>query len=476
MLEPVQHLPALPVELWLRCWQNISRRQLRRLSLVCRLFRLLCLPLLIERQSAPIAALAEGYDRRNWVDRTHRLHRVAVRLDRLAGQGDSHVLAVRHWTISAPPTLQPRAVPPPPHTPDNLEMFKLLGIPPADLFEELRERIVSKFFATLGVYQNLRSLHLQRMVVGKNVREILASLVNLEELTLDNCDITPSDGILLPLQRLTLRATGEESGGDHPLRIARPETLTHLNLHAVAQTKSLLDGFAHTSFPRLRHLSFHPMLDVEDLLSLLERCSRLQSLEFPSDWTTAFDPPPIPELGTLQAPWDLAPAFASYPLHTITVLPHQAPIAIEDLSTMLFARCHRQHTQLELDDGTAFDDIPADEISDIEEEDDLWGRKLKRSKKLWSNYMGEEEPLPATPTGTYGDFLRRVALNLVDLPPRLAALEMTLPKFPKERHWSYDAQEEAAVQAMAKRGLREVTLGYNVWKVVRGQVGKVQRG
>ena len=60
----------LPVELWLACWRYCSKRQLRRLSLACKLFRSICLPLLLERQTADIAALAHGLTRYNWVERT----------------------------------------------------------------------------------------------------------------------------------------------------------------------------------------------------------------------------------------------------------------------------------------------------------------------------------------------------------------------------------------------------------------------
>ncbi|KAJ7466044.1 hypothetical protein FB451DRAFT_964209, partial [Mycena latifolia] len=43
---PYQHI--LPPEIWLACWTLCSTRQLRRLSLVCQLFRSLCLPLLFQ--------------------------------------------------------------------------------------------------------------------------------------------------------------------------------------------------------------------------------------------------------------------------------------------------------------------------------------------------------------------------------------------------------------------------------------------
>ncbi|KAJ6562993.1 hypothetical protein DFH09DRAFT_847762, partial [Mycena vulgaris] len=48
---PSPYLAMLPSEIWLACWTLCSARQLRRLSLVCDLFRSLCLPPLFQTQS-----------------------------------------------------------------------------------------------------------------------------------------------------------------------------------------------------------------------------------------------------------------------------------------------------------------------------------------------------------------------------------------------------------------------------------------
>ncbi|KAJ7871203.1 hypothetical protein B0H14DRAFT_2724719 [Mycena olivaceomarginata] len=43
-----RYLHIVPLELWLACWALCSLQQLRRLSLVCKLFRSLVIPHLFE--------------------------------------------------------------------------------------------------------------------------------------------------------------------------------------------------------------------------------------------------------------------------------------------------------------------------------------------------------------------------------------------------------------------------------------------
>ncbi|KAJ6541173.1 hypothetical protein DFH09DRAFT_889286, partial [Mycena vulgaris] len=89
------YLDVLPFEVWLACWAFASHRQLRRLSLVCRPFRSLCLPHLFHHQSFDVAALEYRINNTNWIDRVCHLHRTAVRLEKIA-EGP-HVLMVRSW-------------------------------------------------------------------------------------------------------------------------------------------------------------------------------------------------------------------------------------------------------------------------------------------------------------------------------------------------------------------------------------------
>ncbi|KAJ7453424.1 hypothetical protein FB451DRAFT_668752 [Mycena latifolia] len=52
---PIPYLFILPAEIWLACWTLCSSWQLRRISLVCQLFRSLCFPLLLQYQHFDVA-------------------------------------------------------------------------------------------------------------------------------------------------------------------------------------------------------------------------------------------------------------------------------------------------------------------------------------------------------------------------------------------------------------------------------------
>ncbi|KAJ7874533.1 hypothetical protein B0H14DRAFT_2290640, partial [Mycena olivaceomarginata] len=84
-------------EIWLACWTLCSRCQIRRLSLVCKLFRALCLPLLFHHQTIDLSKLKQYIDSDNWIDHLHKAHRAAVRLDRLAEE--PRAALVRSWTF-----------------------------------------------------------------------------------------------------------------------------------------------------------------------------------------------------------------------------------------------------------------------------------------------------------------------------------------------------------------------------------------
>ncbi|KAJ7618017.1 hypothetical protein FB45DRAFT_1034258 [Roridomyces roridus] len=77
----------------------------------------------------------------------------------------------------------------------NLETIVHIGV-----YDALRDRVMTTFLATLGLYQNLRCLHVAGITVDLTWRERLLSLSNLEELTLDGCEILPRDGSVLRIR------------------------------------------------------------------------------------------------------------------------------------------------------------------------------------------------------------------------------------------------------------------------------------
>ncbi|KAJ7726747.1 hypothetical protein B0H16DRAFT_263008 [Mycena metata] len=96
MNSSIDYSALLPVELWLACWTLCSRRQLRRLSLVCHLFRSITFPLLLQNQTVDVVAL--GINEQNWAERVQHLHCVAVRVENL--KAAPHATSVRSWTVA----------------------------------------------------------------------------------------------------------------------------------------------------------------------------------------------------------------------------------------------------------------------------------------------------------------------------------------------------------------------------------------
>ncbi|KAJ6603600.1 hypothetical protein DFH09DRAFT_1459180, partial [Mycena vulgaris] len=102
MQPPIDYLHLLPEEVWLACWNLCSLQQLRRISLVCQLFRSVSLPCLFRDQTFDVEALVDRLSRDNWMDRVRHLNRTAVRLERLVE--DPYAPFVRSWKV----TLKPR--------------------------------------------------------------------------------------------------------------------------------------------------------------------------------------------------------------------------------------------------------------------------------------------------------------------------------------------------------------------------------
>ncbi|KAJ6537877.1 hypothetical protein B0H19DRAFT_1181109, partial [Mycena capillaripes] len=490
---PISYLDILPVELWLACWASSSTRQLRRLSLVCRLFRSLCLPILLAQQSADIAALVNGLNRNNWLT---------------ALAGTSHVLAVRAWRISSVPPLPHESHPPlPPNAGIEARARRMFAqmngysyILHIGTFNVMQDRVLATFHATIGLYQNLNSLSMQGMTIDTALRQTLKSLSNLRELILDGCEITPRDGTLLKLQGFTISMTRtkpaiEAIPGSPEIHLVDPEHLLELNLLATVQAASVLSGLRGHTFPNLHHLSLHPSFNF-NILALLERCPQLVSLVIPSIHPTSpptyLPPCVVPLLQKITAPWDIVGLFTpNRPIDAVTVLNKAPgdPMTIENIRGVLIEISHSStrihslvipptsstiealallvsifpaltklsmdipqtdedtefvcgtsHTDLredtrcpELDDETAFDNVPADEISDCEDvvseaksqplqlqSTSVWATRNRRT----ASGTYEEIPLPASPSGSYLDFLRRICAGLVEFPPEISVLKL----------------------------------------------------
>ncbi|KAJ7265289.1 hypothetical protein C8J57DRAFT_1331071 [Mycena rebaudengoi] len=477
----IPYLDLLAPEVWLDCWTPCSTRQLRRLSLVCHLFRTLCLPLLFRHQSLDVGQVWSPVDKDGWGDRLDHMERTAVKLERFP-EGPRAVW-VRSWRFSA-------AAEATPHTRlllniQNRKHFVLL--------EKLYERIIATFASTLGLYHNLRSLHLQGVTVDTHTRNTLSSLSNLESLTLA-CDITARDGDLMKLKSFTISVTPGASTAvtTEPLRIVSAEHLRSLNIDHRGEMVSLLTGFQPRKSPQLVSISLGFLSDEEIGIDLffefLQRCPQLESLAIHYVYLTSNDPLPIrlhpstiPRLGNLTVPLLLIDVFTpNRPVGTVSVkrgypydhntwhfyflftdLSH-ASVPLQFLSippisptpecfAAIVSACPHL-TALVIDVTESSIDCPEEEISDAEE-------GVPRASPLDSSSSAAQYEILNT-------VLKWIREGSISLPPDLEVLRINLDS--DVRPWisgEKEAQARASLIGLCPR-IREVQIGPldNQWK------------
>ncbi|KAJ7869186.1 hypothetical protein B0H14DRAFT_2728120 [Mycena olivaceomarginata] len=403
-MQTTNYLHILPPEIWVACWALCSLQQLRRISLVCSLFRSVVLPHLFREQTFDVAALGRGLDKKNWMDRVHHLHRTAVRLDRLAEGVFPPLVHTWKVTFSRGMVLS-RSHP---------------DIENIHLFDALSDRVLWTFFATLKNYQNLASLHIGFTTIDPPSRKTLISLPSLKDLHLHNCDIVAAEGLLTVDGLKMFECSPTES-----VRLVCPDTLRTLDV--APHISPLIAGFGSDTLRSLVNLSVQRVRDAKELFRFLSQCPQLQSLAI----QTLTDPLPavphstIPLLRSLAAPSNIVRELApgrpvgnvaifdghtaislkpvciaisrgTVPLHTLC-LPCKLPTwdilaailslfpELKELSLKLLPFGYGHPGQpgtsgtsyspvdrrtLVLNDDEAFlDSLPADDISDVESED-----------------------------------------------------------------------------------------------------------
>ncbi|KAF7337165.1 hypothetical protein MVEN_02154500 [Mycena venus] len=315
----IPYLDLLAPEVWLECWTLCSIRQLGRLSLVCHLFRTLCLPLLFRHQNLDVGQVWSLVDRDASGDRLDYMERMVVRLKRLP-EGP-RALWVRSWRFSAAAAA--------PHTRLLLNIRHRKDFV---LLEKLYKRIIVTFASTLGLYHNLRSLHLQGVTVDTHTRNTLSSLSNLESLTLA-CEITARDGDLMKLKSFTISATPGASAvvTTEPLQIVCAEHLQTLNIDHRGEMVSLLTGFQPRKFPQLVSISLGFLSDeeigIDVFFEFLQQCPQLESLAIHYAYLTSNDPlssrlhpNAIPRLANLTVPpWLIDVFMPNRPVSTVSI-------------------------------------------------------------------------------------------------------------------------------------------------------------
>ncbi|KAF7365789.1 hypothetical protein MVEN_00452900 [Mycena venus] len=295
-----QYLHIMPLELWLACWSLCSLQQLRRISLVCKFFRSLVIPHLFEEQTLDVAALAQGLDRDNWMDRVRHLHRTAVRLDKLQG---SFAPLVHTWKATF-------------HHGMTLSRYHS-DIENIHLFDTLSGRVVATFFATLRHYRNLSSLHFGFATIDLGVREALRCLPALKELHLCNCGIAAAEALLRidALKMIDCFPIASDS-----IQLASPEILRTLDV--TPDVSPAISGFGSDTLSTLVELSLGDVADAQQLFQFLAQCPQLQLLaigflELP---LPPVPPSIIPHLRDLTAPPEVVRVLAPHrPIHSVTI-------------------------------------------------------------------------------------------------------------------------------------------------------------
>ncbi|KAJ7825722.1 hypothetical protein B0H13DRAFT_2442243, partial [Mycena leptocephala] len=296
----------LPTELWVRCWSRSSSSDLRHLVLVCRYFRDLCQPLLFCHQSCRTPDPAD-VDRTNWMSTTRDLHRSTIRLRKLLAS--AHVSSVRVWDFGG-------------HFDHAALIETYANVLNIRLVDETYLKLTRLFASTLGVYQNLRILHLRQFTVDTQLRETLAGLVRLEKVELTACHILSRTGTLLHLQEFKLGQWWTEVDHENieqPLHIISPETLRSISLGGHRNSGAMLSAFTEepATFNNLVTLSIE-LWDsfIAPFVTFLEGCPQLMHLEIAKSVLSSHPQghlasAAIPRLRSFKGPRLLAAFFMS---------------------------------------------------------------------------------------------------------------------------------------------------------------------
>ncbi|KAJ7447573.1 hypothetical protein B0H11DRAFT_2082649 [Mycena galericulata] len=484
------YLYLLPAEVWLECWQMCSRRQLRRISLVCQLFRSLCLPLLLQSQTFDLLALRQRSNEHNWVENVGHLHRTAVRVDKLL-EGP-HARLVRSWKVTF-----------------DFEHAVKLSLPHSQmnrLLDNLYRRVAKSFSTTIGCYHNLSSLNISNFTFNEGFRSALASLSRLEDLTFWNCKMVARNGFL-KLRSLTL-AGFSGANSEEPLQLASPGSIHRLDINDTRELGPTIAGFGLAKLSNLVQLSLQhiPASHVTQFFYFLRQCPRLNLLEVQLSQPAAsiqphhVDSDTIPLLRAITAPPFLVRLLAptrpvnavvlklsgnqltpddlmlvcsdisrsSAPLHTLSI--PRTPLSPELLAaiTSLFPdlrdlgiqfwrrrnrRLHRFHRtvdpvippidqqSLDLRDDDAFDDRTAEDISDAEPEP-------TPIVSVMQDFMAREEMINVSGIHEFVDWIHGGRLSL---PPSIEILRLNLNIIPSSSaYFSWEQLQHQAIAALSR--------------------------
>ncbi|KAK7056042.1 hypothetical protein R3P38DRAFT_1375174 [Favolaschia claudopus] len=445
---PERSLDLVPTEIWILCWTLCSRRQIRRLSLVSKFFRSISLPFLFKDQSFNVAAVCIDLYRGNWVEHLHRLHRMAIRVERLVEPPFASLIT--SWKVTfgteAPVGSQHKDI-------ENIH-----------LFDEMRIRVLNMFCKTLHRYPKLSSLDIQRNFVDTAFLITLVSLPELKHLKLHIPDKSPelysgknatisSESLQsLELSRDTLLLDGFGRGISLP-------NLVNLSIGTVRDTELF---FAHIvdQFPLLESLAIESIHDTSPFPGLPRNCfPKLCSLTGPPSMIEALAPNRPICRAVMRQTWRMdhlvpiddskqariALSRSSGPVTSLVLPGLILSLGLLSSVTDLFpdlreltlrparggpvwrygSRCgyFRTAETVEADrrlpvlcEETAFDGLPVDELSDAEEEAEAEvERTIAAPPKTNSGHMEWE---------CIKTLIKWMSLGLFTLPPNIEVLHV----------------------------------------------------
>jgi hypothetical protein len=215
------------------------------------------------------------------------------------------------------------------------------------VFDMMYERVLSEFTSRLCLHQNLRALEMRECTIDEFLWNTLASLPQLEDLTLGNCDIVARDGVPMKLAAFKISHGPRYWRDKGPLQILLPEVVRMLHMHDEKENAPLMAAFGRAQFTHLVDLSINPLGEVGALFVFLKQCPHLESLVLRSNDLTLRNTLPqhihcdlIPHLRNLTAPLDFVRLIApGRPVANVTVLgwgpTSDFGISREELSTGL---------------------------------------------------------------------------------------------------------------------------------------------
>ncbi|KAJ7644917.1 hypothetical protein FB45DRAFT_898953 [Roridomyces roridus] len=290
----------LAAEIWLQCFHHLDHCDLASLSSVCRHFQGLCQPLLFRD-------LGFRVQKRRDIAEHARLS--TIRLEQLATS--RHVACVRSWAFR----LQKGGR----HT-------------PYPQVAQTYSAAINVFCSTLSTYHHLRSLTIHGLAIDDQLRQTLASLPRITDLSLWDSIVLARTGPLLALRSFHLSVSSfgssQTTAPNQPLRLVSPETLLSLSIDGSSEANALLRTLTRQgTASQLSSLTI-TLSDVivDTLFQFLEECPSLTEVAITRASVLTYALPHLPpsaasSLQTFTGPHSVAEAFTlGRPLTSITLL------------------------------------------------------------------------------------------------------------------------------------------------------------